>query len=57
LIAARGHNIKGNAASFGFADLGLIAKEMEEGALKKHEQIVFQCILSMEAWLKSSTIP
>lgn len=37
-IARVGHQIKGNAASFGFDDLGTIAIDMEAYALKQDEE-------------------
>ncbi|MBC7457123.1 MAG: Hpt domain-containing protein [Bdellovibrionaceae bacterium] len=38
VMARVGHQIKGNAASFGFNDLGHIAIDMETYALKQDEQ-------------------
>lgn len=38
VLARVGHQIKGNAATFGFDDLSAIAIQMEEGALKKDTQ-------------------
>lgn len=35
VLARVGHQIKGNAATFGFDDLSTVAIEMEQGALKK----------------------
>lgn len=38
VLARVGHQIKGNASTFGFDDLSTIAIQMEEGALQKDSQ-------------------
>lgn len=43
-IARLGHQIKGNAASFGFDDLGSIAIDMETYALKHDEDNLHKVI-------------
>lgn len=52
LIANKAHNIKGNAASFGFPELGVVAQQMEAAALDMHKDQVQQGISSIEKWLQ-----
>lgn len=40
VLARVGHQIKGNASTFGFEDLSAIAIQMEEGALTRDSQKV-----------------
>lgn len=52
VIANKAHNIKGNAASFGFPELGIIAQDMESAALQKRDWQVRQSISGIETWLQ-----
>ncbi len=53
VIANKAHNIKGNAASFGFPELGVVAQELEVAALEMRECKITQSISIMENWLES----
>lgn len=52
-IARVGHQIKGNAASFGFNDLGTIAIDMETSALKHDEENLYKVMNRFSQFLAS----
>lgn len=52
-IARVGHQIKGNAASFGFDDLGAIAIDMEASALKHDEENLHKVMNRFNQFLAS----
>jgi HPt (histidine-containing phosphotransfer) domain-containing protein len=51
-LASIGHQIKGNASSFGYDELSLIAIEMEELALKMDAQNLISTLDRFENYLK-----
>lgn len=48
-----GHQLKGNAASFGFDDLGLIAAELETAAKVKDLSQIKNLLTKFESFLKN----
>lgn len=52
-IAAMGHRLKGNAASYGFAGLSRIAADLELAAEQQDGRLVAARLLSFEAFLRT----
>ena len=48
-----GHQLKGNAASFGFEDLGLIALELENAAKESDINKIKTSLTKFESFLKN----
>lgn len=53
-ISQKAHIIKGNAASFGFPDLGIIGIDLEKAALSGQEDETSFCLHQMSAWLETT---
>ena len=52
-----GHQLKGNAASFGFDDLGLIATEIENAAKVRDRARIQTLLVKFEKFLKNKSLP
>lgn len=48
-----GHQIKGNAPTFGHADLSLIAQKCEEAGIKEDRELAHQALCKFSHWLES----
>lgn len=46
-----GHQLKGNAASYGFVELGSIAMEIERAALNKDFSQLKICVKAFQNWV------
>ncbi len=48
-----GHQLKGNAATFGFPDLGLVGADIEKAGKDRDADLLAQNTIRLEGWLAS----
>lgn len=51
MLAAKAHNLKGTAESFGFPELGVVGQRLEEAALANNESGILEQIQKIEDWV------
>jgi len=52
-IETIGHQIKGNGLTFGYPELSIIGKKLEEGAHSKNLEILRSTLKELSNWIKT----
>lgn len=52
-IRKAGHKMKGNGATFGFAELSALGAALETAAIEKNKEVVESSLTEFSAWLQS----
>ena len=50
-----GHQLKGNAATFGYENLAELGRKMEEAAAGQSSQVGQECLFALKAWIQEQT--
>ena len=54
-LSRLGHQLKGNAATFGYESLAEVGRKLESAAETKSIESGKQCLFSLKAWLQEQT--